>query len=55
MDRVKGYTSAGLAVVLTVGLIVLIALGQTVPTELWGAFGVIVGFFFGQASSGSKA
>jgi hypothetical protein len=55
MEKVIPITSAGLAVIVVIGLIALIGLGNDVPGELWSAFGVVIGFFFGQGVSGSKA
>jgi hypothetical protein len=55
MDKVTGYTSAALALIITLGLIVLVGLAQPVPGELWSAFGVVVGFFFGQSIKTAKA
>lgn len=55
MDKITNNTAAALAVIITLGLIVLIALGQPVPGELWGAFGVVIGFFFGRGSNTAKA
>lgn len=55
MDRIKPIASAVLAVVVLVGVIVLIATGQAVPGELWSAFGVVIGFFFGSGLEQRKA
>jgi hypothetical protein len=55
MDKITNNTAAALAMIITLGLIVLIALGQPVPGELWSAFGVVIGFFFGRGSNTAKA
>lgn len=55
MQKVTDSTAAALALVITIGLIVLIALAQPVPGELWSAFGVVIGFFFGRGSNTAKA
>lgn len=55
MDKLTNGTAAALAVIITLGLIVLIALAQPVPTELWSAFGVVIGFFFGRGSISAKS
>lgn len=54
-EKVTSATSAALAVIVTIGLIVLIALGMAVPGELWSAFGVVIGFFFGSGIASKKA
>lgn len=54
METVTNNTAAALAVIITLGLIVLIALAQPVPGELWSAFGVVIGFFFGRGSNTAK-
>ena len=54
MNNVSSVTSAVLAVLIALGLIVLIALGHSVPGELWSAFGVVIGFFFGTGANTSK-
>lgn len=54
MDKISSVTSAALAVIVTLGLFVLIGLGQAVPPELYAAFGVVVGFFFGKTPSTAK-
>lgn len=54
MDKIRNATSSALAVIVTLGLFVLIALGQSVPPELWGAFGVVIGFFFGTSANTAK-
>ena len=55
LDKVTNNTAAALAVIITFGLIVLIALSQPVPGELWSAFGVVIGFFFGRGAISAKA
>jgi hypothetical protein len=55
MDKITPVTSAVLAVLIVLGLVVLIALGQPVPTELWAAFGTVLGFFFGTSTKAAKA
>jgi len=54
MSNVTSSTSAALALIIALGLIVLIALGHAVPGELWSAFGVVIGFFFGAGTSTVK-
>ena len=54
MQNISNYTSAVLALIIAIGLIALIALGQVVPGELWGAFGTVIGFFFGTGANTSK-
>jgi len=54
MNNFPQYVSAGLAAIVTIGIIVLIALQLAVPVELWGAFSLVIGFFFGhQAGTGA--
>ncbi len=55
MPTLTDKTSAALAVIITIGLIVLIALSQPVPGELWSAFGVVIGFFFGRVANTAKS
>ena len=55
MNNIPSYVSAALAVIVSIGLIVLIALGIAVPGELWSAFGVVIGFFFGTNTNGVKS
>jgi hypothetical protein len=39
--------SAALALIITIGLFVLLALGQPIPDFLTSGFGLVLGFFFG--------
>lgn len=55
MERLTNATSSILAIVILLGVIVLIALSQPVPGELWSAFGVVIGFFFGSNKPALKA
>lgn len=55
MDKLNEATAPILAFVLTLGVVVMVALGQPVPAEIWTAFGVVVGFFFGTGKSAPKA
>lgn len=48
-------TSAILAILVVIGIFVLLALSQVVPSELWSAFGLVVGFFFGHQSGQGTA
>jgi hypothetical protein len=54
-EKILNGTSAALAVIVILGLLALIALGQTPPGELWSAFGVVIGFFFGSGVGKAKA
>lgn len=54
-EKTQTIISGALAVIVTIGLFVLIALGQVVPGELWSAFGVVIGFFFGSGIAKAKA
>jgi len=54
VKEIPSYVSAALAVIVSIGLIVLIALGISVPGELWSAFGVVIGFFFGTNTNSLK-
>lgn len=55
MDKLTTGTASILAILIMIGLIVLIALGQAVPGELWSAFGVVIGFFFGTSKAAAKS
>lgn len=48
MTNVSEYVSAALAMVVTVGIIILVVLDLIVPPELWTAFTLVLGFFFGR-------
>jgi len=48
MTNVSEYVSAALALTVTIGIIVLVALNLSVPTEIWTAFSMVLGFFFGR-------
>ena len=53
-QNIIAYVSSAIAVIVVIGVFVLIGLGQTVGTELWSAFALVLGFFFGhQAGVGA--
>ena len=54
LSNVPTITSAVLALIIAIGLIALVSLGQAVPGELWSAFGVVIGFFFGTGANTNK-
>ena len=43
-----------LAVVIVIGAIGLSAFGLEVPAQLWTAFSVVLGFFFGTVTTGIR-
>ena len=54
MQNFTSYVGGALAVVVIIGVLVLLALGLAVPVELWSAFALVLGFFFGnQAGQGA--
>lgn len=54
MDNVSRNIGGVLALLVTLGVMVLLALGHVVPVELWSAFALVIGFFFGhQAGQGA--
>lgn len=55
MEKLTNGTASILAILIMLGLVLLIALGQPVPGELWSAFGVVIGFFFGTSKPAPKA
>lgn len=48
MENISKIATPVIAVVVVAGVIVLVALGQDVPTELWAGMSLILGFFFGK-------
>lgn len=44
-----------LAVIVVLGIFVLLALAQAIPSELWTGFGLILGFYFGQQTGTARA
>lgn len=55
MNKLNEATAPILAFALTLGVIAMVVLGQPVPAEIWTAFGVVVGFFFGTGKAAPKA
>ena len=47
--------TGALAIIVTLGIFVLLALSQAVPSELWTGFGLILGFFFGNSTGTAHA
>ena len=54
MFSAENITGA-LAVIVVLGIFVLLALSQAIPTELWTGFGLILGFFFGNVGGAARA
>lgn len=48
MPEINKVAAPIVAVVVVVGVIVLLALGHPVPSELWQAMVLVLGFFFGK-------
>jgi hypothetical protein len=48
--RIRDIAQAVLALIVTIGVLVLIVLGHTIPEGLWFALGSALGFFFGGAT-----
>jgi len=44
-----------LALLITLGIFVLLALSQAVPAELWTGFGLVLGFFYGNQTGSARA
>lgn len=55
MTNISEYVTAALAVLFVIGIFVLMVLSIVVPPELWTAFGLIIGFFFGNKSGTASA
>lgn len=54
MNRLSEYVSAGISLIVVIGVMVLVVLQRPVPVELWAGFGLVLGFFFGhQAGAGA--
>lgn len=48
MENLSKIATPLLALVVLVGVLVLLALGQPVPNELWAGMTLVLGFFFGK-------
>lgn len=46
---------SALALLVVIGVFVLLGLGQPIPAELWAAFGIIIGYFFGNHTGEIRA
>lgn len=47
--------TGALAFLVVLGVLVLLALSQAVPAELWTGFGLILGFYFGAQTGTARA
>ena len=54
MDKIYVVTTAALAVILVLGVLIMLALQVPVPTELWTGFGLVLGFFFGNQTGQAR-
>lgn len=54
-DSFARIATSAIALFVVVGVFVLLALGIAIPVELWAAFGLIVGYFFGNQTGEARA
>jgi hypothetical protein len=50
MNNLSEYVTSILAVLVVLGVFVMLGMSIPIPVELWTAFGVILGFFFGNTT-----
>jgi hypothetical protein len=47
--------TSALALIVVIGVFVMLGLGIAIPVELWAAFGLIIGYFFGNQTGEARA
>ena len=51
METMSEKATATIAVLLTIGILIMSGLRVEVPAQLWAGFATVIGFFFGQVTT----
>ena len=54
VNTIRGLVRPAVTLLLVLAIVVLVSLGRTIPEQLWSAFLLILGFWFGSRTPGSR-